>query len=206
MRELTQAQLIRWMQRSAEVFEEEQSYLTELDTPIGDADHGINLARGFRAVAEAVSAEPEGSIGATLKLIGMTLLRTVGGASGPLYGTLFMRAAAVTMEQTTLDRAAIMKATEAGVLGLVSRGKAQPGDKTMCDTWWAVLEGAKQDKPIEELVTIAKQAAEATIPLQARKGRASYLAERSIGHQDPGATSSYLLVKTLAETIKGNEA
>lgn len=202
---VTKDHVLAWLKRCAEVFAEEQDFLTELDTPIGDADHGINLCRGFTAVAEAIDPPPEGGIGPVLKLAGMTLLRTVGGASGPLYGTMFMKAAAVAKDHESADPALLRAITEAGVLGLASRGKAHPGDKTMCDTWWPVLEAAKAGTSLPELVPIAKAAAEATTPMQAKKGRASYLAERSIGHQDPGATSSYILLRTLAEVVYGSE-
>lgn len=204
---ISRDQILEWIQAYAAVIAENRDYLTELDAAIGDADHGINMHRGFQAVLAKLPDMADKDIGTILKTVGMTLLSTVGGAGGPLYGTLFMRAGMATagkMELTLEDLAAAM---EAAVNGVVMRGKAEPGDKTMVDALGpaleALTEAAKNGEALEEALAKAADAAKQgmldTIPLVARKGRASYLGERSAGHQDPGATSSYLLLQTAAE-------
>jgi len=197
--------IVRWIERAAEVIVENETYLTELDAAIGDSDHGANMARGFSAVRGKLAGHPRDDIGAIMKTVGMTLLSTVGGASGPLYGTLFLEAAKVTAGKTEIDRALIGQCLAAGLAGIQKRGKAEPLDKTMVDALGPAIrafEGAEGTSLVEALGRAAeatRQGAEATIPLVARKGRASYLGERSAGHQDPGATSMWLLLRSLAE-------
>jgi dihydroxyacetone kinase-like protein len=190
--------------------DENKSYLTELDSPIGDADHGINMNRGFKKVMEKLPSVADKDIGNVLKTTGMTLISSVGGASGPLYGTFFMRSgmAVDAKEELTGEDLGVM--LQAGVDGVVQRGRAQPGDKTMIDAWnpamaayhQALVDGDDTLTALRKATDAAEQGMKDTIPLQARKGRASYLGERSIGHQDPGATSSYLMLKALLDTIE----
>ncbi|MDP8957658.1 MAG: dihydroxyacetone kinase subunit DhaL [Actinomycetota bacterium] len=185
---------------------ENRQYLTKLDSAIGDADHGINLDRGFRAALEKLEASEPSDIGALLKTLGMALVSKVGGAGGPLYGTLFMQMGSAAAGKQSLGPEEWAAALEAGVQGVIARGKAEPGDKTMVDALLPAIEALKEalaeGEPFAEALRRAEGAAEegmkATIPMVARKGRASYLGERSAGHQDPGATSSHLLVKTAA--------
>ncbi|CAI2787283.1 PTS-dependent dihydroxyacetone kinase, ADP-binding subunit dhaL [Serratia grimesii] len=204
---LTKQQVVYWLMRCGEVFTQQRDFLTRLDTEIGDADHGLNMNRGFNKVVEKLPSVADKDIGFILKNTGMTLLSSVGGASGPLFGTFFIRAAQAANAKQSLDLAELHQMVQEGVDGVVMRGKAEPGDKTMCDAWWAVVESlgqsAQQQLSVAEALqrasARAEQAVESTITMQARKGRASYLGERSIGHQDPGATSVMLMMKTLAE-------
>lgn len=204
---LTKQQVVDWLMRCGEVFTQQRDFLTRLDTEIGDADHGLNMNRGFNKVVEKLPSVADKDIGFILKNTGMTLLSSVGGASGPLFGTFFIRAAQAANAKQSLDLAELHQLMQEGVEGVVMRGKAEPGDKTMCDVWWPVVESlgqsAQQQLSVAEALQRAseraEQAVESTITLQARKGRASYLGERSIGHQDPGATSVMLMIKTLAE-------
>ncbi|WP_346826274.1 dihydroxyacetone kinase subunit DhaL [Serratia inhibens] len=204
---LTKQQVVDWLMRCGEVFTRQRDFLTRLDTEIGDADHGLNMNRGFNKVVEKLPSVADKDIGFILKNTGMTLLSSVGGASGPLFGTFFIRAAQAANAKQSLDLAELHQMMLEGVEGVVMRGKAEPGDKTMCDVWWPVVESlgqsAQQQLSVAEALLRAseraEQAVEGTITLQARKGRASYLGERSIGHQDPGATSVMLMIKTLAE-------
>ncbi|WP_199635751.1 dihydroxyacetone kinase subunit DhaL [Serratia sp. PAMC26656] len=204
---LTKQQVVDWLMRCGEVFTQQRDFLTRLDTEIGDADHGLNMNRGFNKVVEKLPSVADKDIGFILKNTGMTLLSSVGGASGPLFGTFFIRAAQAANAKQSLDLAELHQLMQEGVEGVVMRGKAEPGDKTMCDVWWPVVESlgqsAQQQLSVAEALQRAseraEQAVEGTIIMQARKGRASYLGERSIGHQDPGATSVMLMIKTLAE-------
>jgi dihydroxyacetone kinase-like protein len=188
--------------------QENREYLTQLDSAIGDADHGINMDRGFKAVAEKLPTQAEMDIGSILKLVGTTLVSTVGGASGPLYGTAFLRAGMAMAGKRELYEADYIALLEAALEGIKARGKAQPGEKTMLDALAPALTAARaaeaEHPGLVEITRRASEAAEAgmkaTIPLVATKGRASYLGERSAGHQDPGATSSWLILKTLADT------
>jgi dihydroxyacetone kinase-like protein len=204
--------LTRWMHCFAELVTEHQGELTALDAAIGDADHGTNMARGMTAVVAALEASPPGTPAALLKGVGMTLVRTVGGASGPLYGTFFLRMATATGDDLTrLDDAAFATALLAGLEGVVARGKAEAGDKTMLDALAPALDTLEAElasgSDLAAALAAARAAAEAgrdaTIGLQARKGRASYLGERSVGHQDPGATSAALLVAAAATALPG---
>ncbi|WP_302420061.1 dihydroxyacetone kinase subunit DhaL [uncultured Megasphaera sp.] len=191
----------------AKKIETEKEYLTELDNEIGDGDHGINLARGFEAVEKKLPSLAGGDIGALLKGVGMQLVSTVGGASGPLYGTAFMKAGMACKGLTEIDGPAFVKAMEAAVDGIKMRGKATEGEKTMLDALCSALKVMQDDvaagKSLKEALQDAAQAAEKgveyTKTIIATKGRASYLGERSLGHQDPGATSSLYLLQVLAE-------
>ncbi|GAB6015939.1 MAG: dihydroxyacetone kinase subunit DhaL [Serratia ureilytica] len=204
---LTKPQVVDWLMRCGEVFSRERDFLTQLDTEIGDADHGLNMNRGFNKVVEKLPSVADKDIGFILKNTGMTLLSSVGGASGPLFGTFFIRAAQAANVKQSLDLAELHQMMQEGVEGVVMRGKAEPGDKTMCDAWWPVVESLGQSAQqnlsvadaLQRAADSAERAVESTITMQARKGRASYLGERSIGHQDPGATSVMLMMKTLAE-------
>lgn len=207
---ISKAQILQWIERSTAVLNTNKEYLTQLDSPIGDADHGTNMARGFNKVLERLPTVADKDIGNIFKTVGMTLISTVGGASGPLYGTCFMRmgAAVAAREELTTSELAHMLAE--GMAGVVQRGRAVVGDKTMIDAWTPAIEALNQavsaeQSPVaalEAAVAAAESGMRATIPLQARKGRASYLGERSIGHQDPGATSTWLLLNTLLEVVK----
>ena len=203
--------LIAWIEALAQVYAENKKYLTDLDSAIGDADHGINMDRGFTAVkADLAKTNPQ-DVSAVLKTAAMSLIRTVGGASGPLYGTFFMRASAVCANKTELNEADVVALFEAGLEGILQRGKAELNDKTMVDAQTpalnamkhALADGADLKTILQKGTAAAEEGMKNTIPLQARKGRASYLGERSIGHQDPGATSSYLMLKTAADTLVG---
>ena len=209
---VTKAQVVAWLEGLAAVYAENRAFLTDLDSAIGDADHGINMDRGFKKVAEKLPSVAEKDIGNILKSTGMTLMSTVGGASGPLYGTFFMRSGTAVGDKEALDNDDLIVLFEAGVEGLVKRGRAVLGDKTMVDAWTpavaamkeAVEAGKDTNAVLEAAVNSAEQGVQDTIPLQARKGRASYLGERSIGHQDPGATSSWLMLKKLLEVVSGD--
>jgi phosphoenolpyruvate---glycerone phosphotransferase subunit DhaL len=206
---MTNEDNLRWLQRVADVLHENAAYLTQLDSPIGDADHGINMDRGFKAVSGKFPTMTEMDVSTQLKTVGMTLVSTVGGASGPLYGTAFLRAGAAVAGKQEIDAADVVSMLDAFLGGIVARGKAHTGEKTMVDALTPAVEAAKQalaeGVTLKELALRSSQAAEegmkATIPLLATKGRASYLGERSIGHQDPGATSSWLILRCLAETV-----
>ncbi|CAP54207.1 putative PTS-dependent dihydroxyacetone kinase [Gluconacetobacter diazotrophicus PA1 5] len=195
-----------WLRRAAQVIDDRQDSLSVLDAVIGDGDHGANMARGFRAVAGKLD-EPPPDVAALLKLVGMTLISTVGGASGPLYGTFFLDMGKAARDVSALDVPAWRTLLAAGVAGVAARGKAVAGDKTMLDALIpavAALSGTQSgpDTPqaLARAAEAARQGAEATIPMIARKGRASYLGERSAGHEDPGAASSALLLTALADT------
>ena len=201
--------LLAWIRKLAQAYAENRDYLTDLDAAIGDADHGINMNRGFSAVAAALENEPPADSSSLLKTVAMTLIKTVGGASGPLYGTFFLRAAAACQGRETLAAADVVACFEAGLAGVVQRGKAELNDKTMVDALnpavAAMRKTAESGAGLPEILAEAAAAAESgmknTVGMRARKGRASYLAERSIGHQDPGATSSFLLVKAASDIL-----
>ncbi len=206
--------LLAWIRKLAQVYAANKDYLTDLDAAIGDADHGINMNRGFSAVAAALDDNPPTDIGSLLKTVAMTLIKTVGGASGPLYGTFFLRAAAVCQGKENLAAADVIAFFDAGLAGVVQRGKAELNDKTMVDALnpavAAMRKTAAAGAGLAEILAEAAAAAESgmqnTVSLQARKGRASYLAERSIGHQDPGATSSFLLVQAASDILGQSES
>jgi dihydroxyacetone kinase-like protein len=202
--------LTAWIRRFAELVAEHRDELTALDAAIGDADHGTNLDRGMTAVVGALDATPPAAAGALLKQVGMTLVRTVGGASGPLYGTFFLRmSAALGEDATTIPGQTFAGSVRAGLEGIAARGKAEIGDKTMLDALAPASDaleaelagGADLRSAFGAAAAAAAAGRDATVPLQARKGRASYLGERSVGHQDPGATSAVLLFAAAAETL-----
>jgi dihydroxyacetone kinase-like protein len=196
----------------AAVVAQNKSYFTELDSAIGDADHGINMDRGFQAVLGKLDGQGSGDIGAIFKTVGMTLVSTVGGASGPLYGTFFLQLGVATAGKAALDAADWGAALDAGVQGVIARGKAEPQDKTMVDALipgrdayhQTLADGGTFADALRRSASAAEEGMKATIPWVARKGRASYLGERSAGHQDPGATSSFLFLKTVADTWSGD--
>jgi phosphoenolpyruvate---glycerone phosphotransferase subunit DhaL len=206
---ITTEDTLRWLQQVAIVLHENRDFLTQLDSPIGDADHGINMDRGFQAVINKLPTVAGMDIGSILKTVGMTLVSTVGGASGPLYGTAFLRAGLANAGKHELYEADVIDLLEAALEGIKARGKAQPGEKTMVDVFTPALLAAQEAKHLglSQLLRRVSEAAEegmkATIPMLATKGRASYLGERSIGHQDPGATSSWLILKTLFQSLTG---
>jgi dihydroxyacetone kinase-like protein len=206
--------VLSWIRRFASEVEANKDYLTQLDQAIGDADHGINMNRGMSAVIAKVDAEPaDQDVGALLKTVGMTLVSTVGGAGGPLYGTLFLRMGTAVAGKSELSPDDWAAALEAGITGVQERGKAEPGDKTMIDALVPARDaltaalggGANFADALRQSAAAAEQGMNDTVPLVARKGRASYLGERSAGHQDPGATSSTLLLEAAAETWGGDD-
>jgi dihydroxyacetone kinase-like protein len=195
---------VKWLTLCAEAMAENRAWLIELDRPIGDSDHGENMDRGFQAVLEKLAESPPETPGAALKLTAMTLMSKVGGAAGPLYGTAFLRAATALGDALEVDPAKLAAALVAARDGIVARGKAESGDKTMVDAWTPAVEAAQAAAAdgtgnVLAVLVAAAEAAEAgavaTDPLVARKGRASYLGERSAGHRDPGAASSALILR-----------
>lgn len=207
---VTRDQIVQWLENTAAVLSENKDYLTRLDSPIGDADHGINMDRGFKKVKEKLPDVADKDIGNILKTTGMTLISSVGGASGPLYGTYYMRAGMAMDAKEELNGADLGALLQAGLDGVVQRGRAQLGDKTMVDAltpavtaYRSAIDGGNGTlEAMRSAVASAEQGMKDTIPLQAKKGRASYLGERSIGHQDPGATSSYLILNALLEALE----
>ncbi len=205
---ITRDDVLNWLNACGRVLAENKDYLTQLDSDIGDADHGVNMDRGFRAALAKMPTVADKDIGTLFKSMGMTLVSTVGGAGGPLYGTFFMQAGTATANKMELSLADWTAALEAALNGVVARGKASPGDKTMVDALTPALnalkqamnDGADMSEALRRSAAAAEQGMKDTIPLVAKKGRASYLGERSAGHQDPGATSSYLILKTAAES------
>jgi phosphoenolpyruvate---glycerone phosphotransferase subunit DhaL len=208
---ITLDQLTGWLRRFHGLVIKNQAELTELDSAIGDADHGINMARGMTAVIDKLDAEQPARINDLFKTVAMTLVMSVGGASGPLYGTFFLRFAGAAGPAIELDSETLHTAWRAGLSGVVERGKAEPGDKTMVDALAPALEAMeaviKKGGDLVAAVTAARDAAaagrDATVPMVARKGRASYLGERSAGHMDPGAASMSLLFDALAAEFAG---
>lgn len=207
---VTKRQVVRWLEHTAAVLDQNKEYLTRLDSAIGDADHGINMSRGFKKVVEKLPGVAETDIGNILKTTGMALVSSVGGASGPLYGTFFMRSGAALAAREELSPHDLLTLFQSGVEGIVQRGRPQLGDKTMFDAWSPALEamqkaladGGETLAVVRSGLAGAEQGMKDTIPLIAKKGRASYLGERSQGHQDPGATSSFLLLKSLLEILE----
>jgi phosphoenolpyruvate---glycerone phosphotransferase subunit DhaL len=205
---VTRDDVITWLNTCGQVIAENKDYLTQLDSDIGDADHGVNMDRGFKAALAKLPSVADKDIGTVFKSVGMTLVSTVGGAGGPLYGTFFMQAGAASANKLELSAADWAAALESAINGVIARGKANPGDKTMIDALLpalaalkqAVADGSEMGDALRRSAAAAEQGMKDTIPLVARKGRASYLGERSAGHQDPGATSSYLILKTAADT------
>lgn len=203
------ADLAGWVREFGRLVAEEKDHLTALDAAIGDADHGTNMDRGMTAVASVLGGDPPPDAGELFKQVGMTLVGSVGGAAGPLFGTFFLRLGTTLAGARDVDPASLAAGLRAGLDGVVARGRAEAGDKTMCDALAPAvdaLDGALADgRTLGQALGAALEAAEAgrdaTIPMLARKGRASYLGERSVGHQDPGATSAALLVAAAARTL-----
>jgi phosphoenolpyruvate---glycerone phosphotransferase subunit DhaL len=208
---ITAADVRAWIEDYATAISEHRAELVQLDTAIGDGDHGTNMDRGMRAALEQIAKVGDDDVGALLKSVGMALISKVGGAAGPLYGTLFMRMATAAAGKPELDLGEWAEAVAAGVAGVQQRGKAQAGDKTMIDALLPAVdalrdaqsEGAELADALRRSADAARDGMRATVPMQARKGRASYLGPRSVDHQDPGATSSELLLRTAAERFGG---
>jgi phosphoenolpyruvate---glycerone phosphotransferase subunit DhaL len=208
---ITAEQVIRFIEGVAARIKEHRDELVQLDSAIGDADHGINMDRGFTMVLEKLPTVADKDIGTILKTVGMTLVSTVGGASGPLYGTAFIRAGMALADRYELTPAEVVAALEAALEGIMARGKAQRGEKTMVDAIGPGVDVLKEAQASgEEFVSAMRRAVaaveagmKATIPMLATKGRASYLGQRSIGHQDPGATSSFYIAQVMLEIIEG---
>jgi dihydroxyacetone kinase-like protein len=196
---------LAWMTAFAQEMSEHRQELVALDTAIGDGDHGTNMNRGMQKALEKLEAADQADAGAVLKTVAMTLISTVGGAAGPLYGTLFLQLGNAMAGETEVDLAGFAAAWRKGLEGVQSRGKAELGDKTMVDALSPAVQALEQAADLASGLSAAAQAAEdgmhATTPLVARKGRASYLGERSADHQDPGATSTYYLFKSAAEAL-----
>ncbi|MDQ3659859.1 MAG: dihydroxyacetone kinase subunit DhaL [Actinomycetota bacterium] len=202
--------VLQWIRNFAAEISDNKQHLSKLDAAIGDGDHGANMDRGMQAALAKLETVSGDDVGATLKVVGMALISKVGGAAGPLYGTLFLQLASATAGKSELGADDWSSALELAVKGVQARGKAELGDKTMIDALVpardafgdAVGSGASFGDALERSAAAAKEGMEATVPLVARKGRASYLGERSAGHQDPGATSSHMLLRIAAETWK----
>jgi len=205
----TAAQAVSWVRASAVVIDENAVALTRLDAAIGDGDHGTNMNRGFKAVLQRLDGLEAADFGSVFKAVGMALISKVGGASGPLYGSFYLAVGKGLGDAETVEDGALAAALRAGYEGVVARGKAQLEDKTMLDAWHPALEaldaalagGSDLGQALDQAERAAEAGMKATIPLVARKGRASYLGERSRDHQDPGATSTHLLVKALADVV-----
>jgi phosphoenolpyruvate---glycerone phosphotransferase subunit DhaL len=205
----TAAQAVSWMRASAAVIEDQAAALTRLDAAIGDGDHGTNMNRGFKAALQRLDGLEATDFGGVFKAVGMALISKVGGASGPLYGSFYLAVGKGLGDAETVEDGALAAALRAGYDGVVARGKAQLEDKTMLDAWHPALEaldaalagGSDLGAALDQAEQAAEAGMKATIPLVARKGRASYLGERSRDHQDPGATSTHLLVKALADVV-----
>jgi len=204
---VTKQDVLRWLDALQKIFAENRQHLTDLDAAVGDGDFGISLDRGFTAVQAELSAKPPTDIRGVFQNVATVLIKTMGGSSGPLLGTFFLRAAATCADKAELAAADVVAVFQAGVQGLQQRGKAELGDKTMMDAWVPAVDAMRSAlESGNDLTTILEQGAaaaekgmRATIEMQARKGRGSYLGERSIGHQDAGATATYMLLKTAAD-------
>jgi dihydroxyacetone kinase-like protein len=205
----TAAQAVAWVRASAAVVDENAAALTRLDAAIGDGDHGTNMNRGFKAALQRLDGLEAADLGSVFKAVGMALISKVGGAAGPLYGSFYLAVGKDLGDAETAEDGALAAALRAGYAGVVARGKAQLEDKTMLDAWHPALEaldaalagGSDLGEALDQAERAAEAGMKATIPLVARKGRASYLGERSRDHQDPGATSTHLLVKALADVV-----
>jgi dihydroxyacetone kinase-like protein len=202
-----------WIARTATAIADQADYLTQLDSAIGDADHGVNMSRGFAAVVEALAGFEAATVGEMLVKVGTTLVSRVGGASGPLYGTAF-RAMGKELGAPTVDGTQLAAALRAGLEAVRKLGAAVPGDKTMVDAYIPAVDALQAAVERGESLAAATRAAadaaregkKSTIPMQARKGRASYLGARSVGHQDPGATSTWLIFQALAEAVAAEQS
>jgi len=210
MSQITPENALAWIHRYADHVAQQKDFLTQLDAAIGDADHGANMHRGFQAVLKKFPEMQDKDLGTIFKTVAMTLISTVGGASGALYGTFFLQASTVATGKTEVSPLEFVGILEKGLAGIVLRGKAAIGDKTMIDALQPAIKALRQDlengsslpEAMAKALEAAQNGAKSTIPLVAKKGRASYLGERSANHQDPGATSTALLFQALAETTK----
>ncbi len=210
---ITTVDVLDCLRQMADVIHENKEYLTDLDAAIGDADHGINMDRGFQAILKKLPSVEDKDAGTILKTAGMALVSSVGGAGGPLYGTAFMQAGMAIAGKYELKAEDMLAILDAALKGVVMRGRANLDDKTMVDAITpavaairdALGNGASTVEALEQAAAAAEKGMKDTIPMLAKKGRASYLGERSIGHQDPGATSSYLLINTMAEMARAKE-
>lgn len=206
---VSMAQLVDWIRRFRDDVVLHKAELTDLDRAIGDADHGSNMARGTEAAVAKLETAPPGSPAELGKAVGMTLVSTVGGASGPLFGTFFLRFGTAAGTGDAIGTADLVAAWRAGVDGVLSRGKAQAGDKTMLDALIPAVEelagaveaGTELPQALEAMAQAAASGRDATVPMIAHKGRASYLGDRSAGHMDPGAASATMLVRALAQAV-----
>ncbi len=206
---ITRDKLLDILKNIAKVIQENRQFLTDLDAAIGDGDHGINMNKGFKAVEEKIDTVKDKDCGAILKTTAMTLISTVGGASGPLYGTAFLKAAMAVNGKMELENDDVVKMFDEAIKGVIMRGKAEKGEKTMLDALipayeelkFSLQDGSTMAESFKSAQKAAADGVEFTKTIRATKGRASYLGDRSIGHQDPGATSTYLMIKTIAETL-----
>ena len=200
--------VIQWIEKANEKIQTNKQYLTQLDQAVGDGDHGINMSRGFRILVEKLQDTEYTSVTQALKDVAMTIISNVGGAAGPLYGTAFLRFSLVTDNKKELDETTLSKGMVAAVSGMKQRGRAAVGEKTLIDVWEPVavyMEEAEMIAP-DQIIKIAEQAMESTKEIKATKGRAAYLKDRSIGHIDPGAMSSYYILTAFAEVLQGADA
>lgn len=204
---LTIDDTLKWMEKTNEKIQANKEYLTSLDQAIGDGDHGINMARGFQEVVNKLSVSNYENISDLLKDVAMTLLSKVGGASGPLYGTAFLKISMSVKGKVLIVKEDLALAIDEATKGIIQRGKAKEGDKTLLDVWLPVLRLLQKNDQMDwkKLEETAKYAMEGTKEKMAIKGRAAYLKERSIGHIDPGAVSSYYLFQSLAEIARKGE-
>jgi len=210
---ITTVDVLACLRQMADVIHENKEYLTDLDSAIGDADHGINMDRGFQAILKKLPSVEDKDAGTIVKTAGMTLVSSVGGAGGPLYGTAFMQAGMAIAGKYELEAEDLLAILDAALKGVIMRGRANLDDKTMVDAITpavnamreALGNGAGTVEALEQATAAAEKGMKDTIPMLAKKGRASYLGERSIGHQDPGATSSYLLINTMSEMAQANK-
>ena len=206
---VTKEQIIKWLKLTANVMQDNKEWLTQLDAAVGDGEHGINMARGFQKVSSHLPSVADKDIGSILKSTGTILLFAVGGAGGVIFATFFIEAGKVTSGMQELDSADIATFLKAGLSGVIKRGGAQVGDKTMVDALAPAVtafdrsleEGADTTEALGQAVAAAENGMTKTTHLVAKKGRASYLGERSIGHQDPGATSLYLILRALYDAV-----
>ncbi|HNP87899.1 MAG TPA: dihydroxyacetone kinase subunit DhaL [Kouleothrix sp.] len=208
---ITVEHVTKFIEGVAARIKEHRDELVQLDSPIGDSDHGVNMDRGFTTVLDKLPTVADKDIGTILKTVGMTLVSTVGGASGPLYGTAFIRAGMALADRYELTPAEVVVALEAALEGIQARGKAQRGEKTMIDAIGPGVDVLKEAQAngedfvsaMRRSVAAVEEGMKSTIPMLATKGRASYLGQRSIGHQDPGATSSFYIAQVMLETVEG---
>ncbi|HAM80321.1 dihydroxyacetone kinase subunit DhaL [Ornithinibacillus bavariensis] len=202
--ELQVNHVITWMEKSNEKIQTNKDFLSALDRAIGDGDHGINMARGFNEVVTKIKATDYSTVSDVLKDVSMTLLSKVGGASGPLYGTAFLKMSTSLKGREKIDYSLFVNAVSEALNGIKMRGKASTGEKTLVDVWEPIVEQLQKDSDFEAVTieTTAKNAMEATKAIEAKKGRAAYLGERSVGHLDPGSVSSYYIFSALSDVIK----